>query len=145
VRIQLLAGDLAAARQAISDARDHGYPADRARLSLLSGIVWLRHDQPAAAAREFQAAITHAGQQLEQASGGYQALDTKALALCGLALTTEPSNAAMAATAFLAARTIISADGITGRVLALFDALAAADPGGILATIRPAAEGQSIE
>jgi hypothetical protein len=49
-----------------------------------------RQDRPTAAAEEFQASTTRAGQQLEQTSGDYQALDTKALALCGHALTTEP-------------------------------------------------------
>jgi hypothetical protein len=143
-RIQLLAGDLAGAQQAISAARGHDYPADRAKLSLLSGIVWLRQDSPAAAAGEFQEAITQAGQQLEQFSGDYGALDTKALALCGLALTIDPGNAAKAATLFRAARAITNADGVTRRALALFDALAAADHGGILAPIRLAIEGQSI-
>jgi hypothetical protein len=40
---------------------------------------------------------------------------------------------------------ITSADGITNGTLALFDALAAADPGGILAPIRLAAAGRRIE
>jgi tetratricopeptide (TPR) repeat protein len=142
-RIQLLAGDLEAARQAVSAARDHDYPADRAMLSLLSGIICLRQDQPAAAAGEFQAAITKASLQLEQASGDYDALDTKALALCGLALTTDPGNVAEAVTVFRAARAITSADGITNRALVLFDALAAADRSGILAPIRPAVQGRS--
>jgi tetratricopeptide (TPR) repeat protein len=142
-RIQLLAGDLAAARQTISAARDLDYPYYRAMFSLLSGIIWLRQDQPTAAAREFQEAITHADQQLEQASGDYRALDTKALALYGLAVTTNPGNAAKAATVFRAARAITTADGIIRKTLALFDALAAADPGDILAPIRPAVEGQS--
>jgi len=77
-------------------------------------------------------------------SGDYDALDTKALALCGLALTTDPGNAAKAATVFQAARAVTTADGITNRTLALFDALAAADRGGVLAPTRPAARGQSI-
>ena len=143
--IHLFDGDLAAARQAISAARDHGYPTDRAGFSLLSGIIWLRQDQPAAALPELQAAIAQAGQQLEQANGDYRALNTKALALCGLALTTDPGNAAKAATVFLAARAITNADGITNRTLALLDALAVADRGGVLTPIRPAAEGQSIK
>jgi tetratricopeptide (TPR) repeat protein len=138
-RIKLLAGDLAAARQAISAARDHDYPAHRANLSLLSGIIWLRQDQPMAAGEEFQASVTQAGQQLEQASGDYDALDTKALALCGLALTTEPGKAAEACTVFRAARAVISADGVVRRTLTLFDTLAAADKGGILAGTRQAA------
>ena len=122
--------------------RDHDYPADRAELSLLLGIVQLRQDQPAEAAREFRGAITQADELLQQASGAYAALDTKALALCGLALTTEPGQAAEAAAVFRAARAITSADGIVRRTLALFDALAAADRGGILAGIRPDAEGR---
>ena len=143
-QIQLLTGDLAAARQAISAARDHDSPADRAGLSLLSGIIWLRQDEPAAAAREFQQATTQAGQQLEQASGDYAALDTKALALCGLALTAEPGKAAKACAVFRAARAITSADGIVRRTLALFDALAAADRGGILAGTRQAVEAADL-
>ena len=145
-RIQLLAGDLGAARQTTSDARGHDYPFHRAELSLLSGIIQLRQERPAVAVREFQQAITQAGQQLEHASGAYQALDTKALALCGLALTSDPGNAAAEASiAFRTTRVNTSVDGITRRTLALFDALAAADPSSILAPIRPAAEGQSIE
>jgi tetratricopeptide (TPR) repeat protein len=144
-QIQLLAADLTAARQAITAARDHDYPTARAGLSLLSGIIWLRQNQPAAAAREFQKAITQASQQLEHFSRDYDTLDTKALALCGLALTTDPGNAAKAATVFLSARAITNADGITNRTLALFGALAAADTGDILAPIRPAAKGQSTK
>jgi hypothetical protein len=72
-----------------------------------------RQDRPTAAAEEFQASTTRAGQQLEQTSGDYQALDTKALALCGHALTTEPGKAAEACTVFRAARAKTSADGIS--------------------------------
>jgi tetratricopeptide (TPR) repeat protein len=142
--IQLLTGDLAAARQAINAARDHDYPADRARLSLLSGIIRLRQGRPSAAAEEFQASITQAVQQLEQASGDYVALDTQALALCGLALTTEPGKAAEACTVFRAARAVTSADGIVRRTLALFDAQAVADQGGILAGTRQAVEAADL-
>ena len=141
-QIQLLAGDLPAARQAISAARDHDYPSEGARLSLLSGITQLRQDRPMAAAQEFRDAITQADELLEQTSGAYDALDTKALALCGLALTTDPGKAAEAATVFRAARAITSADGIVRGTLALFDALAVADRGGILAGTRQAVEGR---
>jgi tetratricopeptide (TPR) repeat protein len=141
-RIQLLAGDLPAAQNAISAARDHDYLLDRTAVSLLCGIVLLRQGQPAAAAREFGAATTQADQRLEQTSDAYRELDTKALALCGLALTTDPSSTAEATTAFVAAREITSADGIINQTLALFDVLAAADHGGILADIRPAVTGR---
>jgi tetratricopeptide (TPR) repeat protein len=144
-QIQLLADDLPAARRAINAARDHDYPFDRAKLSLLSGMAQLRQDQPAAATQEFHDAITQADELLQQTSGAYAALDTKALALCGLALTTESGKAAEASTMFRAARAVTSADGIVRRTLALFNALAAADMGGILAGIRQAVEGRRIE
>jgi tetratricopeptide (TPR) repeat protein len=142
-RIQLLAGNLPAALQAIAAARDHDYPTDRAEVSLLSAITQLRQDQPAAAAQEFHTAITHADEQLQHTSGNYGALDTKALALCGLALTTDPAQAAEAATTFRAARAITSADGIVGQALALFNALAATDRAGILTGVRPALNGDT--
>ena len=110
-------------------------------MSLLLGITQLRQDQPAAAVREFRDAAAQADELLEQASGAYATQDTRALALCGLALTTDHEKAEAIA-AFRAARAITSADGIIKQVLALFDALAAADHGGILAGIRPAAEGK---
>jgi tetratricopeptide (TPR) repeat protein len=144
-RIQLLAGDLPAALQTITAARDHDYPPDRAALSLLSAIARLRQNRPAAAAQEFHAALTQADEQLRQASGDYGALDTKALALCGLALTTDPAKAAEAATVFRAARTITTADGIVNQALALLNALAATDRAGILAGIRPALKGDTSQ
>jgi tetratricopeptide (TPR) repeat protein len=135
-RIQLLAGDLPATLQAVAAAREHSFPPDRAGLSLMSAIARLRQGQPAAASQEFHTAFTQADEQLRQASGDYEALDIKALALCGLALTTDPTKVVEASTVFRAARTITSADGIINRALALFNALAAADRGGILAGIR---------
>jgi hypothetical protein len=47
-----------------------------------------------------------------------------------------------AAAVFRAARAITDADGIVKQVLALFDALAAPDGGGILTGIRPSAAGK---
>ena len=140
-RVALLAGDAPAAREAIGAARAHDYPPSRARLSLLSGLAQLGQDQPAAA-REFQAAITQADETLQQTSGDHQALDTKALALCGLALTADPAKVAEAAAVFRAARAITSADGVVGQTLALLGVLAAADRDGILAGARPAAKGR---
>ena len=140
--IQLFAGDPRAAQQAALAARDHDYPPHRAWLSLLLGIAQLRQDHAAAAAAEFRDAITQADALLQQASGAYEALDIKALALCGLALTTGPLQAVEATAAFRAARAITSAEGIVRRTLAVFNALAAADPGDVLAEIRPAAEGK---
>jgi tetratricopeptide (TPR) repeat protein len=143
-RICLLTGDLPAAQQAATVARGHDYPQERAEISLLLGIAQLGQDQPAQAAQEFGLAVTQADELLQQASGAYATLDTKALALCGLALTADPEKAVEAAAAFRAARAITSADGIVKQTLALFDALAVADRDGILAAIRPEAEGRTV-
>ena len=139
--IHLLARDLPAARQAIGAAAEHDYPPARADLSILSGAILLRLDQQAAAARAFRDAITQADELLRQTSGSFGVMNTKALALCGLALTADPESAAEAAEVFRAARAITSADGIVRQVLMLFDVLAAADRSGILAGIRPALAG----
>ena len=143
-RIRLLAGDLPAAQQAAIAARGHDYPPNRAEISLLLGIAQLRQDQPAEAAREFGDAIIRADELLEHASGAYAALDTRALALCGLALTTDPDNVVEVSAVFRAARAITSADGIVRQTLALFDALAAADRGDILTGIRLEVEGRTV-
>ena len=66
----------------------------------------------------------------------------RALALCGLVLTGEPGQTAEACAAFRAARVITSAAGVVSQALALFDALAAADDGGVLDAVRPAAAGE---
>ena len=142
--IRLLTGELQAAQQVAIAARGHDYPPDRAEISLLLGIAQLRQEQLAEAAQEFGNAVTQADELLQQADGAYAALDTKALALCGLALTTNPEQAAEAAAVFRAARTITSVDGIVRQNLALFDALATADPNGILPAIRPDAEGRTV-
>jgi tetratricopeptide (TPR) repeat protein len=144
-QIQLLAGDLPAAKEAISAARDYNYPRDEAKLSLMSGIAQLRLDQPTSAGREFHAAIIQADRLIEQASAAYQALDIKALALCGLALTNDPNAASDASMVFLKARRIISADGIVKQNLALFNVLAVADRSGIIAGPRAALEGKRKE
>ena len=139
-RIQLLAGDLQAAQQTALAAREHPYLLFRAQASLLLAIAQLRQGQPAAAAQEFRAATAQSDELLQQASEAYAELDTRALALCGLALTTNPDMAEAIAT-FRAARAITSADGIVKQVLALFDALATADHSSILTGIRLAAAG----
>jgi len=141
-RIQLLTGDLQAAQQTALAARDHPFPPSRAQVLLLLGITHIRQDQSAAAAQDFRDAIAQAEELLQYSSGTYEAQDTRALALCGLALTTDPDKAAEATAAFRAARAITSADGIIKQTQTLFDALAAADRDGILNRIRPAAEGK---
>ena len=57
-------------------------------------------------------------------------LDTKGLALCGLALCEDEGHLTPAGEAFDAARKITQAKGVVARVLSQFDALALADTDG---------------
>ena len=70
-------------------------------------------------------------------------LDTKALALCGLALTIDADNAAEAAKVFLTARAITRANGVINQNVALFNVLVTADRSDILSAIRPAIAGRA--
>ena len=108
-------------------------------------MAHLLQDKSAAAAQEFHAAITQADEELQHTSSEYKALDTKALALSGLALTSDPGNAAEATSVFLAARAISSAKGVVSQTLALFNVLAAADRSEILAAIRSAIVGRETQ
>jgi tetratricopeptide (TPR) repeat protein len=142
---QLWAGTLPAARQSIDTALAHTYPPARAAIALLDGIIHLRQHSATAADRAFREAITHADERLHHNPDNYQALDTKALALTGLTLCGATDHTADAITAFRAARTLTSADGITARIHRRLDTLTPADPTGILDHIRPAATGKGSE
>ena len=79
---------------------------------------------------------------LHKAAQNLSALDTKALALCGLALCGDPGQVAAAVEAYKAARRISRAAGATASALKTFDALAEADAEGLLTEVRQAAAGQ---
>ena len=79
--------------------------------------------------------LTHSAQ-------NFRALDSKGLALCGLAVCGDVGRVAEAAKVYRAARAINKDAGIVGRVLRLFDTLAEADAAGALAGVREAAAGE---
>jgi len=110
-------------------------------LALLGVIAWRQGDAPAA--REaFRAAIAHSDMLLEQTAQNYDALDAKALALCGLVLIEGRQHLPAVSAAYRAARAINKDAGVVGRVLRLLDALAVADQAGVLAEVRAAAGGE---
>jgi tetratricopeptide (TPR) repeat protein len=141
-RVELLTGDPVAAMQAALAAGHYSFPRSAAMASILLGIARLRAGHPAAAARDFTETISQADAQLRLGASAYAQHDMRALALCGLVLTGEPGQTAEACAAFRAARVITSAAGVVSQALALFDALAAADDGGVLDAVRPAAAGE---
>lgn len=138
---QLHAGEFDVALKTVQKtSRD--YPTTRAALALVAGIALARQDERDDAARAFADAVRLADALLEQTEDAYEALDTKALALCGLrVLNVDQLADETPATVFRAARAITRDEGTVNRVLRLFDALAQADAPGVLGPIRAAAAG----
>ena len=104
---------------------------------------WHRCSAPGhtrAAQRAFSDALSVANALIEEASDNLSALDTKGLALCGLALV-EILVEQASCHDVRAARAVSRAPGIVGRVLRTFDVLVTADELGILDRIRGEAAG----
>jgi tetratricopeptide (TPR) repeat protein len=139
---QLCAGNLPAARTAAEVARKHDDPENNHNVLALLGLIALRQGDRAAAHESFATAITQADTLLAHTPQFYKALDAKGLALCGLALIEGPRHLPEAIAAYQAARSINKDTGVVARVLRLFDALAVADAGGMLAGVRAAAGGE---
>jgi hypothetical protein len=142
VLARLCAGDLEAARKAIDEAREYDYPQNTAATWTATGIIRLRQGEPVAARKAFACGLVEADGLLERCEQNFSALDTKGLALCGLALCEDEGHVTAATEAFGVARKITQAKGAVAKVLNRFDALALADTKQILLPARKAAEGQ---
>ena len=138
----LLSGDLAAAHTAIDAAREYDYPQNNAAAWTMAGIVRLRQGEPDAAREAFSQGLTVAEGLLELSDQNLSALETKALALCGLALCGNTRRLTAASQSFRTARQITTAKGVVTRLLNRFDALAIADADGILAPVQEVAAGR---
>jgi hypothetical protein len=130
-----------AAVEVADAARAVPFPPNEADIVAVLGIALVRQGHAEGAKRVFSEAFESAGRRLQATDDDYGALDTKALALCGLALVDDPRQADQAKASFAAARAITRAEGIVRRVLGLFDALAICDDAGVLQPVRPAAGG----
>ena len=135
----LCTGDLPAARAAAEAARQYDVPENNHYVLALLGVIALRQGAGAAAQEAFAAAVAQADALLAHTPQYYAALDSKGLALCGLALCEARNLVSEASAAFHAARAINRDAGIVSRVLRLFEALAAVDTAGVLAGVRAAA------
>lgn len=142
-KVRLFLNELPAARQVAEAARAYDFPSNNANVSALLGVVLLRQGEAERARLAFKDAVAQADALLEHTADNFRALDTKALALCGLALSDETGQLPRATTAAQAARTVNRDAGVVRRVLQLFDALAAADQAGMLASVRPIAAGEN--
>ena len=105
------------------------------------GIIQLRQAERPAACEAFSRGLAEANKLLEKTDQNLSALDTKALALCGLVLCENARHLDAATEAFHAARKITKAKGVVTDVLNQFNALAQADTEGVLVPLRKAAEG----
>jgi len=147
----LCAGDLPAARAAAEAARQYDVPENNHYALALLGIIALRQGDGAAAQEASAAAVAQADTLLAHTPQYYAALDSRGLALCGLALCEARTRnqvsgrnlVSEATAAYRAARAINRDAGVVNRVLRLFDALAAADTAGVLAGVRDAANGRA--
>ena len=142
-RAHLLAGEFIDAQAAAKAALLCDWPENNFYVCALGGVIALRQRDRLAAEQMLAAAVTEASRILDVNSDNYQALDSKALALSGLALCGETGRAADAIESYRAARRISRDAGTVKRVLQLFDALAVLDTGGTLAGVRAAAAGEA--
>lgn len=134
---RLQGGEMAAAGEAAAHACSLDVPANNHNAQALRGVIALRQHDRDAAQQAFSAAIAAADALLARTPELYNALDAKALALCGLALCDdEPARVAEAVAAYRAARAINKDAGIVRREQRLLDVLAEADPGKLLAPAR---------
>jgi tetratricopeptide (TPR) repeat protein len=141
----ILGGDPIAARRLIEAARRYPHPVSDMHDSVLLGVVSYRQRDLTIAKQAFAIAIDQSDALLAMTPERYDALDAKAVALCGLALCGDMKQTIAAQTAFRAARAITFATGVVHRVLQLFDVLALGDESHVLADVRPAAAGESVE
>jgi tetratricopeptide (TPR) repeat protein len=135
-------GQLTVAREIAEAAQQYNYPLSNHRIPAVLGVAALRQGDRMAARDAFATALHQADELLTWSPQFYQALDTKGLALCGLALCENSEHIPGAKEAYKAARTINSDAGIVGRVLRRFDALVKADTAGILTEVRAEAAGE---
>jgi tetratricopeptide (TPR) repeat protein len=138
----LYAGEYDLARATAHAARSYDYAPASDNVALVLGIALTRQGRVDAARAAFHDALNAAESLLARTPDTHDELDSRALALCGLALLEDPVRVSAAIEAFRAARAITSAKGIVARVLRLLDALAISDQAGILAAVRPVAAGE---
>jgi tetratricopeptide (TPR) repeat protein len=144
-KAHLIQGELSAARAAAEAAHAQDEPLDNGDAAALLGLVLLRQQAPGEARMAFSEAVAHTGVLLEHAPENYHALDTKALALCGLTLLGDAARLPEAMAAVEAARAVTVAAGVVRDAVRLLDALVVVDQGDVLGPVRARAAAQAPE
>ena len=138
----LYSGSLADARAAAELGRQYRVPEFQHLCHAILGVVALRQRDRAAAETAFREAVDQADRFLQASPRYYLALDSKGLALSGLALASDSEDLEPAIQAHRQARSVAADRGIVRRVARLYDELAPTDPDGRLAEVRGVATGQ---
>lgn len=135
----LLCGKLGIAEVTIDGALRYDTPLFSPEAHALRGVIRQRQGNMRAAAGSFYDALDKAQEVLKQTPRYYRVLDVMGLSYCGL-MCAEETNDYLdeAVEAYQASYHIANAPGIVRRRLLLFDALAHADSGGKLASVRKA-------
>jgi tetratricopeptide (TPR) repeat protein len=134
--LYLCKGEGEAAVSAAAEACSYEDGLDAGKGLLVLGAALLKAGRDDDALQAFRRARQRSERWLEQTDATADTLDTKALALCGLAVLGHGEVLGEARAAFAAARERNRAPGIVGRVMRLLDLIAAHDPDGILAPLR---------
>lgn len=140
---RLFKGELRDARYAAETACRSDEPQNNHSVQAIRGVVALRQGDRAAAEEAFAAALAQADGLLASSARNFNALDSKGVALAGLAQIGGRRAAPRAVAAFRAARAINRDAGAIARVLRLLDALALAGPAGLPEGVREAAAGET--
>jgi tetratricopeptide (TPR) repeat protein len=131
--VLLLSGNLIDALITIEDASQIEAPSEKHVVSAMYGIVALRQENHQQAKRQFLQTITQTELLLNNCSQDIWALESKALAQCGLAICDQnPELNASAIETFQRGREIVQHKGTLQRMLRLFEGLSLADTHGIL-------------
>ncbi len=136
-------GDIPRARAVAEEAAKCRYPAEYPAVLALRGLTALRQGDRAAGQQAFADCLGEAERLLAGQARPYGAAYAKALALAGLTLCRDTGLATAAVAAYRDARAISAAPGVVADALQDLDALAAADPAGILKPVRAAAAGEA--
>ncbi|GAC1565650.1 MAG: hypothetical protein NVS3B14_04080 [Ktedonobacteraceae bacterium] len=134
----LCTGDLPRARALGEASYRYDEPRDNHAILALLGVIALRQGDRAAAQEMFKGAMQQVDA-LQPYNKSYRLLDSKGLALCGLALCEDYENITAAIDVYKEARRITRDAGVIKRVQRLFDALALADGAGLLSKVRAVA------
>ncbi len=143
-RAYLLQGDLAQARAAAESARLYDTPQNNHNVMAILGVIAVRQGDENAAREAFTEAIEQARIALEHNENNQDALAAQGLAFSGLAVVgagPRATNLEAAITAYRAAYQANDGAGLAELSTRLFDALAAADPEGRIASVRAAITG----